>query len=76
LDANHALLVNLGVVDKPNEQIVTLARKNGALGAKLTGGGGGGCCIALAKDESHAKEMASIIDSAGFPSFSTTVKSK
>lgn len=76
LDANHALLVNLGVVDKPNEQIVTLARKNGALGAKLTGGGGGGCCIALAKDELHAKEMASIIDAAGFPSFSTIVKSK
>lgn len=76
LDANHALLVNLGVVDKPNEQIVTLARKSGALGAKLTGGGGGGCCIALAKDESHAREMAAIIDAAGFPSFSTLVKSK
>jgi mevalonate kinase len=34
------------------ETLIHTARKNGALGAKLTGAGGGGCIIALA-EKSH-----------------------
>ena len=33
------------------EELIHIARSNGALGAKLTGGGGGGSMIALAVDD-------------------------
>ncbi len=33
------------------EALVHTARKNGALGAKLTGAGGGGCIIAVAEED-------------------------
>ncbi len=47
LDANHALLVELGVSLPQLDSLVDLARRSGALGAKLTGGGGGGNVVAL-----------------------------
>lgn len=47
------------------DQLVIAARKNGALGAKLTGGGRGGCMIALADSKEQAKKIASAIESAG-----------
>lgn len=51
MNINHALLYGLGVSDESLERLITVARKEGALGAKLTGAGGGGCMIALAEDE-------------------------
>ncbi|MFW6117850.1 MAG: mevalonate kinase [Thermoproteota archaeon] len=51
MNINHALLYGLGVSDESLESLITAARKEGALGAKLTGAGGGGCMIALAEDE-------------------------
>lgn len=41
------------------ETAVESLRNAGALGAKLTGAGGGGAAIGLARDETHAREMAS-----------------
>ncbi len=75
MDLNHELLVKLGVVAENNEKIVKLARANGALGAKVTGGGGGGCCMALARDRVHAEELVKTIEATGFPSFATVVES-
>ncbi len=52
MDLNHGLLSGIGVSTMKLEILCHTARKNGALGAKLTGAGGGGCMIALS-DESH-----------------------
>jgi hydroxymethylglutaryl-CoA reductase len=43
----HGLLNSLQVSSWELEELVQIARENGALGAKLTGGGGGGSMIAL-----------------------------
>jgi mevalonate kinase len=51
------------------DQIVSLALKAGALGAKPTGGWGGGVCIALARDGEHAEELIKIFNQHGFAAF-------
>lgn len=48
----------LGVSDAGLNKLIHLAREEGALGAKLTGGGNGGCIIALAQNEVHSKQLA------------------
>lgn len=48
----------LGVSDAGLNRLIYIAREEGALGAKLTGGGNGGCIIALAKDEVHSRHLA------------------
>lgn len=47
LDLNQMLLAGLLVSTEPIERMCTIARENGALGAKLTGAGGGGAVVAL-----------------------------
>lgn len=47
MDANHALLQEMGVSSPELERLVQAARTAGALGAKLSGGGRGGNMIAL-----------------------------
>ena len=42
MNENHRLLQEIGVSSKELDSLVDLARKQGAFGAKLTGGGGGG----------------------------------
>jgi mevalonate kinase len=44
---NHELLKKVGVSHPMLDKLVNVAKKSGALGAKLTGAGGGGCIIAL-----------------------------
>jgi mevalonate kinase len=51
MNINHGLLAALGVSTMKLENLVHTARRNGALGAKLTGAGGGGCMIAVAEDK-------------------------
>ena len=46
----HGLLNALQVSTPDIEQLVALARNNGAVGAKLTGAGGGGAVVALCPD--------------------------
>ena len=46
----HGFLNSLQVSSSELEDLVQIARRHGALGAKLTGGGGGGSIIALCPD--------------------------
>jgi len=57
-DGAHALLREVGVSCEELEETVAALRKAGALGAKLTGAGGGGAAIGLARDRTHAGEIA------------------
>jgi mevalonate kinase len=50
MNINHGLLSALGVSTSELDVLVYAARREGALGAKLTGAGGGGCMIALAEE--------------------------
>lgn len=50
-------LVTLGVSDLGLNKLVKFVLDEGALGAKLTGAGNGGCIIALAKNDSHSKQL-------------------
>jgi len=53
------------------EELIHIAREQGALGAKLTGGGGGGSMIALCPDRQEA--VAEAIERAGYRSLIVTV---
>ncbi|MEQ8858624.1 MAG: hydroxymethylglutaryl-CoA reductase, degradative [Pseudomonadales bacterium] len=53
------------------EELVHVARENGALGAKLTGGGGGGSMIALCPDTQQT--VAAAMERAGYQSLIVTV---
>ena len=73
MDENQGLLGKIGVSHIKNEQLNLAAKRAGALGAKITGGGGGGSCIALARDEIHAKQILEEIKKSGFDGFITVI---
>lgn len=54
------------------EELIQIARDNGALGAKLTGGGGGGAMIALCPDTSE--QVVEAMQRAGYRALAFTVK--
>lgn len=58
-------LVNLQVSHPKLDEFIAVARQNGALGAKLTGGGLGGCMIALARDTDSAQKISEALKEAG-----------
>jgi mevalonate kinase len=47
MSLNHELLQKIGVSHPKLDRLVSVAKRAGALGAKLTGAGGGGCVIVL-----------------------------
>ncbi len=51
MNVNHGLLSAIGVSNRKLEELVYIARENGALGAKITGAGGGGFILALSFKE-------------------------
>ncbi len=53
------------------EELVHIARANGAMGAKLTGGGGGGSMVALCPDDQD--RVAKAMQAAGYSTLSVTV---
>jgi mevalonate kinase len=65
MNINHGLLSAIGVSTIELDDLVYAARREGALGAKLTGAGGGGCMIALAQKENLSNIEKSIRASRG-----------
>jgi hydroxymethylglutaryl-CoA reductase len=67
MDRGHAMLQQLGVSNDRLDEMVAFCRRQGALGAKLTGGGGGGCMLALVSDRSHGETMVGGLEQMGYP---------
>lgn len=73
MNENHALLQQIGVSSANLDRLCEVARKNGALGAKLTGAGQGGFMIALAENEASQKRIAKAIENEGFDALLTKI---
>ncbi|MFQ6051896.1 MAG: mevalonate kinase [Candidatus Hydrothermarchaeota archaeon] len=71
MDINHGLLDSLGVVTRELSELVHLARREGSLGAKMTGAGGGGCIIAYAPGKEN--NVVKAIREAGYSSFISSI---
>ncbi len=74
MNINQGLLNALQVSSWELEELIEIARNNGALGAKLTGGGGGGAMIALCPD--NADEVAAAMERAGYKAMVTRIGTK
>ena len=73
MNENHRLLQQIEVSCKELDMLVELARKEGAFGAKMTGGGGGGCMLALTPGERLQQKVASAIEGKGFEVLRTKI---
>ncbi len=74
MNVNQGLLNALQVSSPELEEIIAVARNNGALGAKLTGAGGGGAVVALCPDT--AEQVAHAIRVAGYKALITQIGGK
>jgi mevalonate kinase len=71
MDLNQMLLSGLMVSTEGIERACDIARRAGALGAKLTGAGGGGCVVALA--DLDPEPLLAAFRSEGIECFSATI---
>jgi len=73
MNENHRLLQEIEVSCKELDYLVDLARKQGAFGAKMTGGGGGGCMLALTPGKDLQKKVAAAMEDEGFKVLRTKI---
>lgn len=73
MNINQGLLNAIQVSSWELEELIEIARKSGALGAKLTGGGGGGAMIALAATDEAAQKIAANMRKAGYRAIVTQI---
>jgi mevalonate kinase len=73
MNENHHILQEIGVSSKELDLLVDMARKQGAFGAKLTGGGGGGCMVALTPGKEAQGKVASAFKTAGYEFLATKI---
>ena len=73
---NHEILIEMGLSHEKLISLCNLALKEGALGAKLTGGGMGGYMIALTPDQNTQEAVASAIEKQGCGVIRVTIASK
>jgi mevalonate kinase len=73
MNKNHMLLQRLGVSCDELDDIVEIALRNGALGAKMTGTGRGGNAIALTPGEALQGKVAAALENEGFEVLKTKV---
>jgi hydroxymethylglutaryl-CoA reductase len=75
-DANHSLLGKTGVSSPGIEKVITLAKRHGALGAKLSGGGGeGGAVLALVR-KAASEKLGKALLKEGYASYSISFARK
>ncbi|HLR31104.1 MAG TPA: mevalonate kinase, partial [Fodinibius sp.] len=74
MNLNHGYLNTLSVSCPQVEELIDIARNNGALGAKITGGGGGGAMIALCGSEDAQKNIREKMYDAGYDALATNIK--
>jgi mevalonate kinase len=73
MNENHTLLQGIEVSSRELDLLVDIARKQGAYGAKLTGGGGGGCMTALTPGKELQDKVAKAIEKQGFEVLRTKI---
>jgi hydroxymethylglutaryl-CoA reductase len=73
MNENHRLLQEIEVSSKELDFLVDIARKQGAFGAKLTGGGGGGCMTALTPTKELQENVTAAIEKEGFQVLRTRI---
>jgi mevalonate kinase len=73
MNENHKLLQQIEVSSKELDFLVKLARDQGALGAKLTGGGLGGNILALTPGKDLQDDVANAIEKEGFQTVKTVI---
>jgi mevalonate kinase len=73
MNQNHSLLQRITVSGEINDNLVDIALKNGALGAKVTGTGRGGLVIALAENEIIQEKIAKAIEKEGYDAWRTII---
>ena len=73
MNENDRILQEIGVSSRELDLLVDIARKQGAFGAKLTGGGGGGCMVALTPGKDLQGKVASAFKTAGYEFLSTKI---
>jgi len=66
-------LRRLNISTKNLDNIIDIALKNNALGAKPTGGWGGGCCIVLTKNQKQASNLIKIYKDNNFNAFQAKI---
>ena len=73
MNENHKLLQQIEVSTRELDFLVNVARENGALGAKLTGGGLGGNMLALTPGRDLQDQVATAIEKEGFQTIKTVI---
>jgi mevalonate kinase len=73
MNENHRLLQEIEVSSRELDLLVDIAQKQGAFGAKLTGGGGGGCIVALTPGKELQEKVAGAIEKDGFEVLRTKI---
>lgn len=73
MNESHKLLQQIEVSSKELDFLVNIAREQGALGAKLTGGGLGGNMLALTPGKELQEEVANAIEKEGFQTVKTVI---
>ncbi len=73
MDENQELLRKIGVSCNELEQLIKIAKDNGATGAKLTGTGRGGLMVSLTPGNELQERIAKAIEEAGFQVFRNSI---
>jgi mevalonate kinase len=73
MNKNHRLLQEIEVSSRDLDLLVDIALRNGAFGAKLTGGGGGGCMVALTPGRELQEKVAEAIEEEGYEVLRTKI---